>query len=194
MPDVRKAYIFAPRPGGVGGNMPYVQVERDALTIVEVWNRCIPINKVRVVTSLRFSDLRAALAVFPVAEIVTAIKFYGKQSWQRAKKAWMTFDHFIQVNRLTGWVEQSQEAAELTNRRPATGPAAGLIRTITKARQAGYGYKIRGDSFDRLTAARRKELLGRSRDELRLRLGGREPNIFLVNRRALELMEDAALS
>ena len=156
--------------------------------IVAAWNREIPARRIRVITANRFWDLRRALAVFHPSEIVDAIGFYSRQSWQREHRAWMTFDAFLGLDRLTGWIEQMLEASERTAaRKPVTGPAAPLARQVAAAHDVRDPVAEALARFKDLTPDLQAHLLTRARAELLERMEGREPVHNTVLRRAAEL-------
>jgi hypothetical protein len=140
MTEVRKAYVHTARADGLGGRTPPAEVEPSALSVVEAWNDHIPIGKVRVVTTLRFCDLRAALAVFSRDEIVAAIQWYSLCAWNRSRRAWKTFDHFVSLENLTPLVERAAEAAEraeaIAEQRAKTAGLSTVPSTEYSARRA----------------------------------------------------------
>jgi len=163
---------------------------RDAITrIVETWNASIPRNRVRIVNQPRYLDLMAALRVCTPDEICAAIKWYGQQAWQRQRNAWLTFDAFLQEDRLTQWVESNiehgEKAAEAAQKRSAI-QQAGEARH--KATNDAADVRTRQvAAFDALSPPAKHKLLTQAKAALPRPL---QRNTTQVRLRAIAMMND----
>lgn len=172
----RKAYVF--KPGSVGGVTPADKVEEAVIEIVLRWNAMIPKNHVRILTTMRFALVRTALAKFRLAEILSAIDFYSRRTWQRRKGAWKRFDNFFDGPVLLQWIEDAAEAAEkVEHRKPPVDPRVRKLQQQIFDKQADMSHwDTLQKQFDGLPAARRNKLLKAADAELR-RLCGPRTNV-----------------
>lgn len=85
--------------------------------------------RVRILTQARFDDLCYTLrSDYTVDEISQAIRFYGRQTWQR-RHGFKRFDKFIaESGVLVEWIERAQADAEqrASRQRPASQGEAAL--------------------------------------------------------------------
>jgi len=166
------------RPAEIGG-----VIER----IVGAWNAAIPRNHVRIVNQPRYMDLLGALRVFTPDEICQAIRWYGKQTWQRQKNAWCTFDAFLAEDRLTQWVEASmehEEKAEMAQQRRQAATAAGQA-TDAVIDEAARRRASQLADFDALPAPEKYRLLEEAKRALPRAL---QSNAAQVRLRAIAMM------
>jgi len=155
--------------------------------IVAAWNGSIPRNRVRVVNQPRYLDLLGALRVFSPDEICKAIDWYGRQQWQRQRNAWLTFDAFLQEDRLTQWVESSMEQAEkavAANDRRRSAKAASQAKHKA-ADDVGQRRRSQAEAFDALAPPGKYKLLEEAK---RLLPGSLQRNAAQVRLRAIALM------
>jgi len=190
MTDLRLAYHEIGRAVRVDELTCRPAEVRDAIErIIAAWNAAIPRNRVRIVNQPRYMDLLGALRVFTVDEICTAIEWYGKQTWQRQRNAWCTFDSFLAEDRLTQWVESAMEHAEKAAQaqaQKASAIAAGLDKAAAvdevaerRARQEEW--------FDALPAAEKYGLLQEAKRALPR---GLQANAAQVRLRAIAMMAE----
>ncbi len=180
-PGFRKAYVF--KPGSVGGMTPADQIESAVIEIVQRWNAMIPKNHVRILTTMRFASVRTALAKFHLSEILLSIEFYSRQTWQRGKGAWKTFDNFFYADPpkdppVLEWLEKAISAAEKAEqRKPIVDPRVRKLQQQIFDKQADMNkWDALKKQFDGLDQARRNKLLKAADAELR-RLCGSQTNI-----------------
>ena len=162
MTDLRLAYHEIGRPVRVDELTCKPAEVRGAIErIVAAWNAAIPRNRVRLVNQPRYMDLLGALRIFTADEIYAAIGWYGKQTWQRTRNAWCTFDAFLAEDRLTQWVESSMEhderAAQVEQHR-AAGQAAGQAKAQAVDAVADKR-RLQAEAFDALPPPQRYNLL-----------------------------------
>lgn len=164
---------------------------RDVITrIVAAWNAAIPRNHVRIVNQCRYLDLLGALRTFTAEEICRAIEWYGRQTWQRQRGAWCTFDSFLAEDRLTQWVESSIEHAEkaaeaASHRQAAQAATQAKAGAIDEAAERRFH---QSEWFDALPAPQRYKLLEEAKRALPRAL---QTNPVQVRLRAIALMIDA---
>lgn len=172
----RKAYVF--KPGSVGGATPADEVEPAVIEIVRLWNELIPKNHVRILTAERFTLVRTALAKFSLAEILAAVDFYSRQTWQRRKDAWKRFDNFFDAAILLQWVEDAADAIEKAeSRKPPADPRVRKLQQQIFDKQANADkWDALQKQFDALAKDRQAELLREAAAELR-RLCGPQTNL-----------------
>ena len=124
--------------------------------IVAVWNEVIPRNRVRYLTPYRCDLVRAVLRVYSPDEIVTAVRHYAGQEWQRRRNAWKRFNNWMDEAVVTEWLEAAEDARQhreaADDRRRTQGEA--------QAAQAAEAEAL-GREFDALPESRRREILGR---------------------------------
>jgi len=157
--------------------------------IVEVWNASIPRNRVRIVNQPRYYDLLAALRIFTTDEICAAIEWYGKQTWQRQRGAWSTFDAFLAEDRLTQWVESSMEHGEKVAQADQHKRAA---QTASQAKEQAVDAvaekrRLQAEAFDALRPYPRSRLLD---DAKRALPRGLRNNTTQVRLRAIAMMAE----
>jgi len=155
--------------------------------IVAAWNGSIPRNRVRVLNQPRYMDLLGALRVFSPDEICKAIDWYGRQQWQRQRNAWLTFDAFLQEDRLTQWVESSMEQAERAvaaddRRRSATAASQAKHKAVD---DIGQRRRQQAEAFDALSPPSKYKLLEEAKRILPRSL---QRNAAQVRLRAIALM------
>jgi hypothetical protein len=168
------------RPGELRG-----AIER----IISAWNEAIPRNRVRIVNQPRYMDLLGALRVFTPDEICQAVHWYGKQTWQRTRNAWCTFDSFLAEDRLTQWVESSMEhdeRAALAQQHRAAAQTAGqakarAVDAVAERRQA------QAEAFDAVPGPQRYRLLEQAKRLLPRVL---QNNAAQVRLRAIAMMAE----
>ena len=160
--------------------------------VVERWNASIPANRVRRINQPRYIDLRAALAEFTAAEICNAIEHYGASKWNRKNNAWMRFDNFIGLKRLTQWIEDAQNAADKAEaaRLPADPRVAELQAQVAAKTAALSQAAADRKQFGGLAEDRRQELLLQASDELRqIRGPAYQPSDFSLRQQAIVIMK-----
>ena len=160
--QVRDAFrpIGTPRSAGEQAT-PDDRLVEAMRQIVAAWNRCIPVNKVRVLSQYRYYSLREILHWHTADEVCRAIEFYGRQRWQREHRAWKRFDDWIDI--VTQWIEAEAEDREKREQRQ---PPPKKVREAL----AGIGDCPPEDSmaadlqaFNALPPTRRYELLAKAK-------------------------------
>ncbi len=152
-------------PAGLGSVTPPGECDAAIQQIVATWNDRMPVNHVRRVNQYRYRQLRRALADFTAEEICAAIELYSRSTWNRQNRAWMKFDNFILLPKITAKIEDAEEAAEHRNaagRRQRDDAAAQQKRDNDQAAAQGAAVT----AFERLGPKRRRELLGRAETEM----------------------------
>jgi hypothetical protein len=157
--------------------------------IVAAWNASIPRNHVRIVNQPRYLDLLGALRIFAADEICKAIQWYGRQTWQRQKGAWCTFDAFLAEDRLTQWVEGAMEHDEKVAAADAARQAAGAasLAKVQTVDAVAEKRRRQGEAFDGLPPAKRYKLLADAKAALPRGLQG---NAAQVRLRAIAMMAE----
>jgi len=164
---IRRAYapVGTFRKSGPG-RTPIDRLDEAMGEVVGCWNRQIPCGRVRVMNQPRYEDLRELLYVFDAGEICRAIVWYGSQSWQRANRAWRTFDAWISIDVATAWVEREQEAREGREaRRALPADTAALVAAIGSPPATSNeppSTQERIAAFKKLPRAQRDDLLNRA--------------------------------
>jgi len=131
--------------------------------VVACWNRVMPCHHVRAVTRTRYLCLRGVLHVWPAADVCRAIEWYAKQSWNRQRGAWRTFDSWMNVDVVTRWIEACEEHAdraavrEIARAVPLALPNADPQPTAPQTQMQGAA------EFDALPATQRESLLAQAR-------------------------------
>ena len=157
--------------------------------IVATWNAAIPRNHVRIVNQPRYLDLLGALRIFKADEICKAIAWYGKQTWQRQRGAWCSFDAFLAEDRLTQWVESAMEHDEklvAIERHKQAAQAASLAK-VQAVDDVAEKRRLQAEAFDALPPPRRYKLLADAKAALPRGLAN---NAGQVRLRAIALMVD----
>ncbi|HUX00063.1 MAG TPA: hypothetical protein VMY35_03705 [Phycisphaerae bacterium] len=181
-----------PDPGAPGHTGPLEEVVTAAQRIMARWNEKIPRNHVRVLDQGRFIAIGAALESWPPEQILAAIDYYGRQSWQRKKGAWKKFDNFIQPNVLRGWIEEMLDAAKkAAERQPPADPRIAKLAAELAAKQAIQDeWDALREPFDRLPMAEKKRLLREAAGQLQRLFGKRRPPTMpAIRKRALLILK-----
>lgn len=112
-PEIVEAYSLPGQPRRPAQPAtPEADMPMAMRAIVEAWNQHVPRHHVRRINQPRFEDLRCLLWRFRSSEIILAIEWYGRQTWQRQRGAWKTFDAWIRESNVTRWVEDLADHRE----------------------------------------------------------------------------------
>lgn len=143
--------------------------------IVTAWNESIPRNRVRVLTIDRHRAIREALRDLTVSQICEAIRFYGRQKWQRANNRWRKFDDWIGQD-VVVWYEQAMDEAEADEARQHRREAAArqVERHEQQMRDEQARRAQRRRQWEALPEHTRRQYVDRAREASRRRLSDRE--------------------
>ena len=146
------------------------QLGEQVSQIVDAWNGSLPRNHVRFVNSDRRRELELLLREFDAETICEAIRFYGRQDWQKRKNAWQRFDNWISLRNVTLWIEDMYEDEDRRRRLAEQKQASSSPAAVLTA-QIGQKVPKRLESatarFNKLPAAERKPYLDRAARELK---------------------------
>ncbi|HUU90187.1 MAG TPA: hypothetical protein VM238_03140 [Phycisphaerae bacterium] len=176
--ELRMAFRLA----GPGGQSPEPATPagklRDAIAaVVACWNATIPKHRVRIVTQARYQDLRYLLNTWTPEEVCAGIEWYGKQSWNRQRQAWRTFDAWIDLAVATRWIEQGLGRREAEAEHPAPGEPAAAGRPSAEPTTPAEDGRA---AFDQLRPDVRYGLLNRAKQALTPGLRDREKQVRLA--------------